>query len=166
MFGFFKKAESPDAIASRVYVETLEALSTLKIIPTLAEMHKHAASGECSVSDCNDLVMGAYRTLFLAAGLARYRMAREMQDEAAGDKVSNQILNDSAIRNIVGMIRESVPFTCDDPMLTAAKEVGMLYQAATMLDRMLRLKQLDKAYEVWRTCAKGSYTELPRVYAR
>lgn len=166
MFGSTKKTETPDEIANRIYVETLEVFSMLKIIQHLADMHRYALSDACSDSDRNDLVMGAYRTMFLAAGLAKYRMTRELQEEESGEKVMNQIFKDSALRNIVGMIRESVIFTGEEPMLAVVKEAGMLFQAATMFDRMLRQKQLDKAFEVWKTCVKGSYHELPMVYAR
>lgn len=158
--------ETSAQITNRIYIETLEVFSMLQITKNLAVMHQQAMSGKCSDADCNDLIMGAYRTLFLAAGLAKYKMAREMQDEEAGEKAANQILNDSALRNIVRLIRESISFTCDEPMYTVAKEAGLLFQAATMLDRMLRQKQFDKAFEVWRTCAKGSYAELPLIYTR
>ena len=79
MAEFSGKTESPDEIVNRVYVETLEVFSVLEIIRNLAAMHRSAMSGECSDSDRNNLILGAYRTLFLAAGLGRYRMARELQ---------------------------------------------------------------------------------------
>ena len=162
----FNKEETQGDICSRIYIETLELFSTLTINKNLADMHRFALSAECSESDRNDLVMGAYRTLFLFAGLAKYRMARELQDEAAGDIVANRILNDSGIQNIVRMIRESVDVSCEEPMQVVAKEAGMLFQAATMFDRMVRYKQVEKAFEVWRACAKGAYSELPMIYAR
>ncbi len=158
--------ETQDDICNRIYVETLEVFSTLTVIKSLADMHRFALSGECSESERNDLVMGAYRTLFLAAGLAKHRMARELQDEVTGDTVANRVLADSGIRNIVTMIRESVAFSGEEPMQAVAKEAGLLFQAATMFDRMVRLDKLEKAFEVWRVCAKGAYSELPMVYVR
>lgn len=156
--------ETQDEICNRIYLDTQEVFSTLTIIKNLADMHLFAMSAESSETDRNQLVMGAYRTLFLAAGLAKHRAARELLDEVAGDSLANRVLKESGIRNIVTMIQESVAFSCEDPLHVAAKEAGILFQAASMFDRMIRLNNLEKAFEIWRVCAKGSYSELPMAY--
>lgn len=80
MFGFFRKKETTEEIVARVHAQTLELFSSLGIIDLLGRMHKTALEGGASDEECNDLVMGAYRTLYLAAGLARDRVLRETKD--------------------------------------------------------------------------------------
>lgn len=143
----------------------IEVFSQLHVVQTLALMHREAITTGVSVDEGNDLVMGAYRTLFLAAGLARHRMIRETLDEKAADELVNKVLNESSIRNIVGMIRSSVQFTSAEPMMEVTREVGLIFQAATLFDRLLRQNQQHLAFNVWRECAKGSYATLPMAAA-
>lgn len=166
MFRFFKKSNTPRDIAESTYTDTIGIFSELNIVQTLAMMHREALTTGISAEDGNDLVMGAYRTLFLAAGLAKYRVVREMQDEKVGDAIAKKVLDESSLRNIVDLIRGSVQFTSPEPMFEVSKESGILFQAASLFDRMLRQKQLGAAYEIWRECAKGSYTTLPLIVAR
>lgn len=163
MFGFSRKKDSAVRTAEQVYVEVIAVFSQLNILRALALMQREAVSTGVSASDGNDLVMGAYRTLFLAAGLARHRMIRETLDEKAGDEIVNKVLNESSISDIVGMIRSSVKFTSPEPMIEITREAGLIFQAATLFDRLLRQKQHQRAFEVWRECAKGSYATLPMV---
>ena len=164
MFGLFRKKETEKEIADRIHIATQSLFSTIGAVPTLAAMHKEVLDGGASADECNDLAIGAYRTLYLAAGLAHYRMTMETGDGAAADAAANSIIESSGLANIIRMILESVPFS-DADMQAATKEVGLLFQAATMLDRVVRQKRLDIAEQVWRTCAKGSYAELLMVYA-
>lgn len=156
--------KTPNEIASRVHVETIDVFSKLNILQSLAKMHVEALSGQCSDSDRDDLVMGAHRTLFLAAELCRYRVKAEFLDEAAAEKIANEFVSESGIRNIVDMICGSIPFSCSEPMKAVSRESATLFLAATMFDKLLRQNRPDKAFEVWRACAKGSYSELPTIY--
>ena len=163
MFKFFKKKESPAKIADRIQVETQELFKEIGIIPTLAEMHKAALHGHCSDSECNDLALGAYRTLILAAGVVRYRMIRETGDEEAADSLANSFSESSGLSNIIEMILETVPFNKEE-LRAVTGEANFLFQAATLVDRTSRNKQFKVTYELWKTCAKGQYIEIPRVY--
>lgn len=164
MFGIFKKKETGKDISERIHITTQSLFSEIGAVPTLAAMHKAALAGAATESECNDLAIGAYRTLYLAAGVAHYRMIIETGDGAAADVVANSIIESSGLSNIIRMILESVPYS-DSDMEAATKEVGQLFQAATMLERLVRQKNLATAQQVWRACAKGSYMELPMLYA-
>lgn len=76
------------------------------------------------------------------------------------------MINSSGLTNIVRMTRESIPRTEFEPTLALVKEMGMLFQAATMLNSLVRQHQFDEAREVWRVCAKGSYGELKMIDVR
>ena len=164
MFKFFKKKEGPTEIANRVHVETLDLFKEIGILPTLAVMHRAALHGQVSDSECNDLALGAYRTLILATGVVRYRMIQETGDEEAAVRLANSFSESSGLSNIVEMILESIPFNKVE-LSAVTDEANFLFQAATLIDRASRQKQFKVAYELWRTCAKGEYLELPKVYA-
>lgn len=164
MLKFLKKRKSPNEIADRVHIETQDLFKEIGAIPTLAKIHKAAIHGQCSDSECNDLALGAYRTLILAAGVARYRMIQETGDKEAADRLANSFSESSGLANIVEMILESVPFNKAE-LSAVTDEANLLFQAATLIDRTSRHKQLNVTYELWRTCAKGEYLNIPKVYA-
>lgn len=164
MFKFFKKKENPNEIASRIHGETLNLFKEIGILHTLAVMHRAALQGQVSDSECNDLALGAYRTLILAAGVARYRMIQETGDDEAAGRLANSFSESSGLSNIVEMILESIPFNKIE-LSAVTDEAHLLFQAATLIDRTSRKKHFNVAYELWRTCAKGEYLELPKIYA-
>lgn len=163
MFGWFKKKKTTEDIISTAHTQTHDLFSTLGIVRNLAMLHKLALEGEASDEECNDLVMGAYRTLYLAAGVAKHRAQDESKDPAVGNQAANSILNGSGLSNIAQMIKESIPSREFEPLLALGEEVQYLFQAATILDRLVKKRRLEEAHEVWRACAKGSYGEL-RLY--
>lgn len=164
MFKIFKKKGSPNEIADRIHLATQDLFKDIGAIPALAVMHKAALHGEVSDDDCNDLALGAYRTLTLAAGVVHYRMILETGDEDAAGRQASSFSESSALSNIVQMILETVPFNKAE-LNAVSNEVNQLFQAATMLERSVRQARRETAYEIWRTCAKGSYMELPMVFA-
>jgi hypothetical protein len=164
MFKFFKKKEGPREIADRIHVATQDLFKEIGATPTLAEMHKAALHGKLSENECNDLALGAYRTLILAAGVARYRMIQATGDEEAADRLANSFSESSGLSNIVQIILESIPFNKTE-LNAVTDEANFIFQAATLVDRASRNKQLKTAHELWLKCLKGAYIELPMVYA-
>ncbi len=163
MFGFFKKKKTPTELADHIYAEVLETLTQLRIFESLAYLHREALTSNITANEGNDLVMGAYRTMFLAAGLARQKAQSAALDEKIAESIANKILNDSSIRNITMMIRSSVPFTSAEPMIDVAKEAGPLFGAAQLFDELLRKGQRERAYKVWHECAKGAYGKIRSI---
>ena len=164
MFETPKKDETKEDIANRIHIETQNIFSEIGAIRTLAFMHREVIAGRASSSECNDLAIGAYRTMYLAAGVAHYRMTLETGNIQAAGEAADTIIKSSGLSNVVELILKTVPFD-DADMESATKETNLLFQAATMLVRVLRQKKSATAERVWRACAKGAYTELPMIYA-
>lgn len=76
----FSENETAEQVVSRVHTQIHELFSELGIIGTLANLHRLALDESASKDECNDLIMGAYRTLYLGAGMVHYRVLRATQD--------------------------------------------------------------------------------------
>ncbi|WP_028995226.1 hypothetical protein [Azonexus hydrophilus] len=163
MFGLFRKKKSVDECMVEAHVETHAIFTELTILETLAYMHRLVLEGQASPEECNDLLLGAYRTLYLAAGVGRWRLLRKTKDEIAADKVANTIMTDSGIFNIVQMIRSSIPGTGMEQTPIIFKEMGIIFHVARVFEEMVTQGQHEKAFEIWRTCAKGAYSELKKM---
>jgi hypothetical protein len=170
MFGWFRKSETPEQLAVRQYRETMETFSKLNIIRTLALMHRTAMQGG-SEADWEQLVVGAWRTVELAAELVTYRVEREGLDEGWVN-ASRGAIYKGALMEIAQTIKESDPrprkFSVPDCTVEEAcamRERSQLRDAAVLLDQFVRQRRLDKSFEVWRACAKGAYMDLPMIYA-
>lgn len=157
MFGFFKNKKAPDDLTDHIYVEILEDFTQLKIFETLAYFHREALTSKITADDGNDLIMGAYRTMLLAALLAKQRAKNANLDEKKADSIANKILNKSSFYEVAMMIRSSVPFTSAEPMIEVARESGQLIRVAQLFDELLRNGQRESAYQLWHKCAKGAY---------
>ncbi len=43
------------------------------------------------------------------------------------------------------------------------KEMGIIFHVARVFEEMVTQGQHEKAFEIWRTCAKGAYSELKKM---
>lgn len=171
MFGWFKKTETPQQVADRLYSETLETFHSLNVVEALALMHRTAMQGGCSDEEWGHLVIGAWRTAELASQLAGYRVERETRDTNLASSARGAVFS-GALGQLARTIESTDPrpqrlllpdVTVDKARALSERE--QLRDAATLLDRLMRQRQHKKAFEVWRACAKGAYMELPVIYA-
>lgn len=160
ILSFLKRRKNLEEHMEDAHVETLTIFSDLKIIEALASLHLQVLNGRASPDECNDLLLGAYRTLYLAASVGRCRLMRKINDENAGNKVAQAIMTDSGIFNIVQMIRTSIPHTGMEQNQIIFNEIGVIVSVARIFEEMVTKERYDEAFEVWRVCAKGSYVEL------
>lgn len=156
-FGLFGKKETDAEAEDRIYSQVHENFRTLGVLQALAHLHRLCLDGETTAEECNDLVMGAYRTTFIAAGLGRLMMIHEGRIGEPANRVCNALLNNSALATIAKEIRASVPRTEAEPLLAVQMETGVLFGVAELIHQRLKAKDYPGAYEIWQHAAKGGY---------
>ncbi len=169
MFSWFKKKETSQETADRLYVETMDLFSELQIVRTLALMHRSGMQGGLAMEEWGDLAVGAWRTLELGAQLLGYRVERATLDEGLAS-ASREAVYKGMLLSIARMIEDADPRPRREILpdvsverAQAMSERNALRDAATLMDRLARERQYEKAFNLWRACAKGAYLELPVI---
>jgi hypothetical protein len=160
MFGLFRRKETDAEIEQRIHVTVQEKLSEIGVLQALAHLHLLCLQGDADDAECNDLVIGAYRTLFIAAGLGRTMMVYEGQIGEPADRVATALINTSGLANIVKEIRSSVPRTELEPLLAVMPEISILYKAAEMMHQCIKKKDHEGAFNIWHRAVQGGYRQI------
>lgn len=153
MFGLFKKKNHADD----AHAKALEILKEIGALKTLALLHKEALLGNVSDSEINDLVLGAYRTVTIGAGITVSIMKQLNTPREESSKAYWSFINDSSIRKIASSLFESLQehVTIDMPASVMETEADNLIKSGFKVHNHYMSNNIESASSEWLLGAKG-----------
>lgn len=155
MFRFFKKKETPEQAADRVYTETQDAFQELQIVRTLAEGHKLLLSGDVTESEAVDLILAVHRTMLVALGFAAQRLEESGVPDDIHRAIQERLFKRSGLSNIRDMIEESSPVIIQDPNERVRPEAIALIRAGRAISVLHKNNRFEDGHNLWRSAATG-----------
>ncbi|GAA0239881.1 hypothetical protein [Marinomonas primoryensis] len=153
MFNFFKKHNH----AENAHAKALDILSEIGVVEMIGSLHREALLGNLDSAEIRALMIGAYRTVGIGAGIGFCIMQEAHMPKEEISKMYWGFVNESSIRQIAVNIYASLNDVVNMPPLISIveRERELLTNVGFDIYHSYINNMLERAHEQWRVGVQG-----------